>query len=526
MAHEWRLDEQLVLRHNGTPVLPFGWFGMPPAAIADTGHAYNLVQAYGSHWQSVERVRALLDEAAAAGTAVAIYPYPYPEFVEPASVWGRPLNAQEELDLRARVRALKDHPGLFAWYMADEPELRPALPERCVRIYEIVRDEDPYHPCIMLNDTEAGIVRYRGGGDVLMPDPYPLFIRGGLAAQPLEKVSRFVRTARQASGGRQAVWVTPQAFNYGDYGRENNRSPRLVELRNMLYQAAAAGARGFLWYTYSQVTNYPDLDIGMRWLSREVADLQPYLLAPDADDVRLEVAASQPDHLHAAVRRHGPHLLLIAVSTATEPQEARFALQPAPAVPLLHVVSERRQVPVADGAWADRFEVYDTHLYTTDPALAGRADLATPVAAIAQADAARRKPGNLAFEDSGVRVTVSSQARYGSTPGRVVDGIAGGMRWRDGTPGQFPDWLALAWPAPVTVGRVVVYTGTIAEAQVQAQDAGGTWRTVGQGRGGTGDSLVIPVSPPATASALRLLIMAGRPDQRDSEVTEIEVYAP
>ncbi|MFH1569403.1 MAG: hypothetical protein ABIL09_15515 [Gemmatimonadota bacterium] len=523
---EWRLDAQLVLRHNDRPVLPFGWFSMPPEAMADTGHAYNLIQSYSGYWQSVEQIRTFLDQAVAAGTAATLYPYPYPEFVNPASIWGKPLTEKEAVDLRARVRALKDHPGLFAWYMADEPELRPALPERCRQIYQIVRDEDPYHPCIMLNDTEAGIVRYRGGGDVLMPDPYPLFIRGGLAAQPLEKVGRFMRTAREAGGGRQAVWITPQGFNYGDYGQENNRGPRLLELRNMTYQAAAYGAHGFLWYTYSQVANYPDLDIGMRWLSREVADLAPYLLAPDDEDLEVQVQAPQPEHVHVAVRRQGAHLLVIAVSTATEPQDVSLALSPAPVGRTFNVVSESRQIAAEGGVLRDRFGVYETHLYTTDPGLAGRPDIAGPTAAIARADATRRKRGNLAFESSGVQVAVSSEAQYGSTPARVVDGVTGGMRWRDRTPGEYPDWLTLQWPAPVNVGRVVVYSGTIADAQVQVPGEGGAWQTVGQAAGASADPVEIRLAQPASTTSLRLLVTAGRPDQSDTQVTEVEVYAP
>ena len=60
--------------------------------------------------------------------------------------WQRPLNAEEKDTLRRRIAELKDHPALWAWYLADEPELTPALPQRMREIYQIIRDEDPYHP--------------------------------------------------------------------------------------------------------------------------------------------------------------------------------------------------------------------------------------------------------------------------------------------------------------------------------------------------------------------------------------------
>ena len=524
IAEEWRIDGDLVLRHNGESVLPFGWFSIPPAAMADTNHAFETMQAYSAHYWPVERVRAFLDTVAAAGTAVTINPYPYNEMVSPDAVWGQPLSEKEARDLRQRVRALKDHPGLFAWYMADEPELRPALPERCRQIYQIVRDEDPYHPCIMLNDTVAGIFRYREGGDILMPDPYPLYIQDALAAQPIEKVSQFMEAATRASAGRLAVWITPQGFNYGDYGRENNRVPNFTELRNQVYQAVVEGTRGFLWYTYSQVSNYPSLDIGMRWLSREVADLKDFILVQPEPGSQVSVDAPQAVHIHTTLRRVGEEVVLIAVNTATQSQVVsidvygRFGDGP------VHVLSERRRVEVEQGRLRDRFGIYETHIYTTDQDLGAREDLAAPMAEIERAEAARRKPGNLAFEDEGVRVTVSSESPYGSTPNRVVDGITGGMRWRDGTPGELPDWLLLTWPAPVEVGRLVLHSETITGVEVQVP-AGDAWVPVGSVADAATSPIEIALPKAVTTERLRLEVTALRPNAENSVLYEVEAYS-
>jgi len=97
VPHEWRIDAEGVLRHNGKSVLPFGWFSIPPEEMADSTHAYNLMQWYSAQWQPLEGVRAFLDRAVAAGTAVTIYPYPGSEMLTPAS-WGIQLRRlrQEE----------------------------------------------------------------------------------------------------------------------------------------------------------------------------------------------------------------------------------------------------------------------------------------------------------------------------------------------------------------------------------------------------------------------------------------------
>lgn len=521
VSHEWRIDSENVLRHNGTPILPFGWFSIPPEEMADSTHAYNLMQWYSAQWQPVEGVRAFLDRAVAAGTAVTIYPYPDSKMLSPAA-WGKPLTEDEAERIRQRVRALKDHPGLFAWYMADEPELKPALPERCRHIYEIVRDEDPYHPCIMLNDTMGGIHKYRDGGDVLMPDPYPCFIQGGLAAQPLEKVGHFIRTAEVAGEGRKGVWITPQGFNYGDYGKKNQRAPNFTELRNQIYQAAIYGAKGFLWYTYAQTANYPDLGIGMPWLSHEVADLKKAILAPPTE-LGIRVEAEHPVHLHTSTRRVDGNLFVFAVNTAKVAQEVKLTL-PGLEGKRLQVVSENRQIAPTGDVLSDRFDTYATHVYTTDPGLANRPQIEEVMREIARADAARRKPGNLAFEGNGTWVEFSSKSTYGSTPNRVLDGVTGGMRWRDGTPGKNPDWLTVRFPSPVTIGRVVVYSNTIAAVEIQISDLQEGWRTVGMMENATGEKLEVLLNAPVETDAVRILITALRDGEEYSIVHEVEAY--
>ncbi|MCC6699113.1 MAG: hypothetical protein IT365_26045, partial [Candidatus Hydrogenedentes bacterium] len=465
--HEWRLDENNVLLHNGEPFLPFGWFAMPAEEMAKPDCPYNAAHDYNAHWYSVEKNRATLDAFAAAGKVLTIDPYPSHEMTDSPALWGQPLSEEDAEGVRQRVRALKGHPGLFAWYMADEPELVPALPERMRQLREVVAEEDPYHPCIMLNDTIAGIYKYVDGGDVLMPDPYPCFVKGGLAAVPIEKVSEFMRAARDAAQGRRALWITPQAFNYGDYGRENNRAPTFTELRNMTYQAVVEGTKGFLYYLWGDSLSYMDLRVGMPFLAKEIADLKGAILAPDVVDA-VQVEAPLKEDILCSARKTDEQVYVFAVNTAPEPQQVALALGEAlGAVEELHVVSEGRALTRGeDGRFSDAFGSYATHVYSTNSALAQRESVVAAQAEVDKLDAARRKAGNVAFEESGVAVKVSSKSLYGSVPARIVDGVEDGMGWRDNTPDVCPDWVDLEWPAPVEVGRVVVWTGTVEDLAV------------------------------------------------------------
>jgi hypothetical protein len=521
VADEWRLDEHNVLLHNGEPVLPFGWFSMDLADMSKPGHAYTVCQNYNLEYSSIPDARALLQKYADAGTAVTSYPYPGSAMMADTA-WGKPLSDEEAQALRQRVAALKDCPGLWAWYIADEPELRPALPERTRKIYEVIAEEDPYHPCIMLNDTLEGIRRFKDGGDILMPDPYPCFIKGGLAAQPIQKTSAFVQTCVEASGGRRGVMVTPQAFNYGDYGRLNQREPNLTEMRNQMVQAIIYGAKGFLWYTYAHTANYPEIGIGMPWLSLEAAALKSAILADPATDIQVKVEATKPEHIHVSARRVGDDVYLFAANTDIAPQDVKLTLTGA-APGKLCVVSEGRTIEVPGGVLQDHFDTYATHIYTTNESVANRLDIAVPRAAITQAQATRRKPGNLAFEDNGTTVEVSSKAQYGSTPDRLVDGITGGMRWIDRTARQLPDWATIRWPQAVKIGRVVVYSPSVAAYEVQVPEGEG-WRTVGTSGAADGTRLEALLDAPVTTSAVRILVTKLLPDQSYTTMWEVEAY--
>jgi len=435
--------------------------------------------------------------------------------------WARPVSESEERALAERVAALSDHPGLLAWYMADEPELRPALPERCRKLREICAAADPYHPCIMLNDTIEGIHKYADGGDILMPDPYPLFMKGGLAAQPIEKVSTFMKACQEVIRPGKAIWVTPQAFNYGDYGRKNQRCPNLTELRNMLYQAVIYGAQGFLWYTYSQVGNYPELNIGMPFLAREAQALKPFILSL-YDSLPVKVGAPKTEHVHASLRRVGKDWVLFVVNTATESQSVELSL-PADIGGEAFVISEGRRVKIEQNRLREEFAPYATHLFTNSPKLSQPDKLLADVeGAISRANAARKKPGNLAFEDSGVEVEVSSKSTFGSTPDRVVDGITSNMMWRDGTPRKFPDWLSLTWPSPQRIGRVVVYSPSLCDYQVQILDESREWRTVGA-LNDVKEEMSEVRFPVVETKAIRIFVTKVR-DSDFSQIWEVEAY--
>ena len=515
VANEWRLDENLVLRHNGEPFLPYGWFSAASedaAKLRDEG--VNLVQDYNAQWFPPERTLKWLDELQAVGLYGTFYPWPSSTFMEN---FRQPVSATEEEALRLRVRAFRDHPALLAYYLWDEPELRPLLVDRAERLYQIIAEEDPYHPCIMLNDSIPGIRTYRNGGDILMPDPYPLFSHGALAGRPIEYTAAFMQACREASAGQKAWWITPQAFDYY-MNKENSRAPNLLELRNQQLQAIINGARGLLWYTYSHRYNYAEIDAGVPFVGREAQLLRAAILAPEVP-AALSYEAEAKEHLQAALRQVGPDVVIFAVNTRTRAQTATFTLK-TPGPTTLYVVSERRSVQVDQGRFSDAFGLYEGHIYTSNRELAAGPTVAETQALIAAAEAARRKPGNLAHRDLGSTITASSSHTYSGALWMVTDGATGGDGWRDKTPRQYPDWLQIGFKAPVTVGRVEVYSRSIVDFEVQAEQNGQLVKVAAGKRPESGP--LVACFTPVVASAIRVVAISGRAEL--TEVTEIEVY--
>ncbi|HEY6740437.1 MAG TPA: hypothetical protein VI076_16450 [Actinopolymorphaceae bacterium] len=104
--------------------------------------------------------------------------------------------------------------------------------------------------------------------------------------------------------------------------------------------------------------------------------------------------------------------------------------------------------------------------------------------------------------------------------------------WNDGTSGVFPDWLAVRFPKPQQVSRVVAHTldsSRYPAARYGLKDwdvqvlTEGEWQTVAQVRGNT-TGVVTSTFEPVTTSAVRISALASN-DATYSRLVELEVYA-
>jgi hypothetical protein len=439
--------------------------------------------------------------------------------------------ADQEL-VRQYVLGRREDPKLFGYYISDEPECGSTQAGALEDAYRVIVEEDPYHPVVISNDSMEGLRNYDRCADINGLHPYPPPLRS-LAHKDLTPVASFIDGAVAFFAPlphKQTMAYLHQGFNYGDYGAVNHRIPTYQEYRNQNLLALICGARGTIQFN-RMVAHYPELRIGMPYLTRELAVLGSALLAPDA--------AAKPQASTAKARlllkEDGGQFWLFACNAEMTPQELTLTVPGMGKGGPLTVVSEGRQVMTQGDQWHDAFGPFECHIYTTaeDP---GLPTVASVVAEIAAANAARRKPGNLAFQEfegDGVVVTASSNyaARYQRPDNglwHLVDGVADTMdhykclTWQDTTENQGPDWLEVRLPQPQTVGRVVVYPfeQSLKDYAVQVF-ANGQWQDVAKAVDRKADQAEHAFAR-VTTDRLRLLVTATHGPI--AKVTEIELY--
>lgn len=539
---EVRLDENNNTVINGVPTLIYGYFsagsGTYPgrdcegmAQLAADG--CTAILEYNEPYWSRESGNLFLDTAHRNGLKVTVYPY-YRTFHRQGGLpkVGAPdpsLPEKMRQQIAERVGMWKDHPAFLAWYLADEPDCSNSSPAALQEVYELVRDLDPYHPCIVLCKSASTHHAVRNCADIFMPDPYIHPRIDGKFDTPLTAFRAYFETIKQEG---KAAWVTPQAFASGFRNGSLMCEPSLDHLRAMAYMSFAHHAKGILYYAWNYLSGFPASHHGARYLCREVAALAPLLLAPDTH-LKAEV---KPDDggIDVLVKEYGGQIYVIAVNTQFAEVDAVFSL-PGLGNREVSVIFEDRAVRAQGDGFSDHFGEYDVHLYTTaaSPPRVGKT-LAQVRIEVAAMQAARFKPGNLALRmtKAGGLTGVNVEWEQGC---QSIDGYTDlftAYRWN--TRPKPPTDLTLTFPRQETVARAVVYTPQIKDCEIQIPD-GENWRPIAAVTGNT-ERIITTRFEPVKTGKLRLHITAIHPPEWEKEtygfaahgaiVDEIEVYGP
>lgn len=263
---------------------------------------------------------------------------------------------EKQKRLLEEIAAFRDHPALLGWYIADEPNGYKVPPAELEEIYQIINENDPWHPVSMVFMAPFLSSReYEDAMDIVMADPYPL------PDLPVTMVGNVASQLRKEFAGKRPVWIVPQAFGGGElWGRE----PTFQEIRAMTWQSIINGATG-IQYFVRQGPNYfpknPSTWAECGRMAMEVAEITPWLLS-DEEPLPVESASR---NIIVSSKLHDGQLLIIAVNKANEPSPASITIKGLTNIKALSLF-ENRMLSIKAGNLNDNLPPFGSHVYLID----------------------------------------------------------------------------------------------------------------------------------------------------------------
>jgi hypothetical protein len=282
--------------------------------------------------------------------------------VEEGDLNGRPL----DIDIiEHKVNTFQNRSAIISWYMQEERD-----PDVCESeleaAYNKIRELDNNHPVWSVIGGWSWnidwLTRLADTTDIVGVDPYPI------PGMPITLVSQMADAA--ISTGKP-LWLVPQIFAW-----PGERPPTRAEMRAMTYLAVNHGAKGLIYYSYSDIVGYSDYDT--RWpqikkIAAEIDQLKSVFLSTyqtnDTDIV------CNNKYIDFKLTREGNTYYLFAVNTAVNTDGdpipisgVSFDINLASAPSKFTVLFENRQVEVNNGSFTDNFDGddYEVHIYEAD----------------------------------------------------------------------------------------------------------------------------------------------------------------
>jgi hypothetical protein len=200
------------------------------------------------------------------------------------------------------------HPGMLAWYLADEPEGHGQTSESLREKYSQLKKRDPDHPIGLDHFLLDSLAQYTNCADFTMTSYYPLLAGGG---PPLENSAVYLERSRALHGRNWPHWPFIQIFGGTNTDGGKWKQPEPGEARCLVYIALVHRAQGIFYFSYWPQAPKTWAAVGV--LNQEIQQLTPWLLAEGN-----EISASSTNpavHIRAKQLNHSSAGMLLAVNT-------------------------------------------------------------------------------------------------------------------------------------------------------------------------------------------------------------------
>ena len=247
-----------------------------------------------------------------------------------------------------RMRMLRAHPALLAWYLLGEPYCGNIAPREAEAWYRRLRTFDPAHPTWGVFASPDYFDWWTKAVDIVATDPYPVDLKHPKLNRPLTMVSDYIDRLRAVAPGPRPLWAVLQIWT-------NGGQPSSQQARCMVYLALTHGANGILFYRYRPRRN--DLWAEVLELAGELKALAPVCLAPDAP----QPATCDTPHVHCLLKQ-ADSVYLIAVNASEQPVRATFSL-PGQGEGHARVLFNGEKTDIHQGKLRDSFGPLSTRVY-------------------------------------------------------------------------------------------------------------------------------------------------------------------
>lgn len=344
---------------NRKPFFPFGFYCYSPVNLKlpeeEIVKGFNMMSPYQKiHPQTIGERKAYMDRCAEIGMKVH-----YNLLSVSASTGPKADTIPEEEKTRrliTEIRAFMNHPALLGWYISDEPNGFKIDPVILEKIYNTVKEIDPWHPVSMVFMAPFMASRkYSAAFDIVMADPYPV------PTMPIGMVDDLARQLKAEFTGKQPQWMVVQAFGGGEWWE---REPTFQEIRSMTWQSVVNGSTGIQYFIRWGQNFFPKS--AATWnecgkISLEIAELTPWLLS---EEEPLKVESGSPNIIVTS-RLYRGRLAVIAVNKKNEPLAASIRIRGFGSGKAT-VLFENRAISVTGGTISDHIAPYGSQTYMID----------------------------------------------------------------------------------------------------------------------------------------------------------------
>jgi hypothetical protein len=193
--------------------------------------------------------------------------------------------------VRGLVNNFKSHPALLAWYLNDEKE-EPYIGQIRDR-NALIAGLDPDHPTWQVLLTGQNPRVYLGSSDIIGLDVYPIWqkYRSGFPEAHLDQMTDETRRLSDDTMASRALWMVLECASFKGH-TPDSLPPTYEEMVCLAYQAIVCGARGLLFYDFSELRRH---DGDAQWkaakrMAQSISDIEQIALG-------IDVAAEEQVHV-------------------------------------------------------------------------------------------------------------------------------------------------------------------------------------------------------------------------------------